>query len=703
MHNRNKGVDLFRLVAALMVIAIHTFPFQSIDPFIDDAITLTAFRIAVPFFFMTTGYFLLGKLSLKLNYNTIEKTKEYIYKIGRIYVYSILLYLPLSILNGTVTLKMNVLSILKLLLFDGTFYHLWYFPASIIGILLVLGLLKYTNLKVTISISVLLYLIGVGGDSWYGITSQAPYLDKMYGFIFNLMSYTRSGIFFTPLFLCLGIVLYRNQQILKKLKKITLIFSALFIGLMIEGISLHIFTTMRHDSMYLLLPPVMVFLFILLLNWEPNVKLKNIAELVLLVYVTHPLLIVVVHYLSNYFTPFKNSILNYILVTMGSFLLSYTLQSLKGKVKVKKNMDYPSRASKMISSLAIQHNITEIEKIIPKSTKIMGVVKANAYGCGMVEVARELEKNGINFFCVATIDEAISLRKSNIRGDILILGYTHPKRINEILKYDLIQSIVSENHAKMLNRKRTSIRCHLQVDTGMHRLGVDADLERIQAIYLLPHLKIEGIYSHLGSADSLEGAAVYRTEKQIDMFTMILQGLNRMGISYGFTHIQSSYGVLNYPELEFDFVRVGLLLYGFLSEGDVPTRSDISLRPIVKVKASLVLERVVEAGEYIGYGLDVQLKKRTKIGVISIGYADGVPRSLSNKGFRLEFKGQHIQQIGNICMDMLTVDLSGIKDISINDEVTVLSDMEIIANETGTITNEILSGLSLRLDTILEK
>lgn len=367
-------------------------------------------------------------------------------------------------------------------------------------------------------------------------------------------------------------------------------------------------------------------------------------------------------------------------------------------MRVKKDELSSDRGTKEISTAAIRHNINEIKKVIPQKTTIMGVVKANGYGCGMIEVARELEENGITFFCVATIDEAIALRKSGNQGEILILGYTHPNRIHEIKNYHLIQSIVSEEHGEMLSLKKVPIRCHLQIDTGMHRLGVAPDVKKIQQLYLLPNLKIEGIYSHLGSSDSLEKEAILRTQKQIKVYRRILVGLKEIGLPYGYTHIQSSYGVLNYPELEFDFVRIGIILYGFLSEYNFPTKIKLDLQPIVEIKAALVVERFVEAGEYIGYGLGVKLEEKKRIGVVSIGYADGLPRSLSDTSFKLVFNGQPLKQIGNICMDMLIVDLTGIAGISINDEITVLSNIEKIAYEQETITNEILSRLGTRLN-----
>ena len=697
MKRRDEGIDLFRVFAAIMVVAIHTFPFQSITPFLDEMITLTVFRVAVPFFFMITGYFLLGRLSLNFSYNNKLRVKKYLSKIGIIYLLSILLYVPLSLLNGTLSLKMNLLSFLKVLIFDGTFYHLWYFPASIIGTILVTVLLRIMGFRRTFLVSIFLYLVGLGGDSWYGLVSQISLLNKLYVFIFSWTDYTRSGLFFTPLFLCLGILAYRKKK-LTEFHSLNLLFYVGIIGMLIESTVLRQLTSIKHDSMYLLLPFVVFILFLKLLKWQPKQNVKDSADLTLLVYIIHPLVIAVVHAISNYILILKNSLLYFLLVAVGSFFLAYLLLNVNKKLKIGKQKRTFERAGKELSASAIQHNMNEIRKIIPKNTRIMGVVKANAYGCGMVEVAQELEKNDISFFCVATIEEAITLRKAGNQGEILILGYTHPTRIHNIKKYDLIQSIVSEEHGKRLNLKNVPIRCHLQVDTGMHRLGVTPDATVIQQLYHLTNLKVEGIYSHLGSSDSLEQESVVRTNNQISLFNHILDDLKKRGIAYGYTHIQSSYGILNYPELNFDFVRIGILCYGFLSDNHTPTKITLDLQPIVKVKAALIVERVVEAGEYVGYGLGAKVGKRTRIGVVSIGYADGIPRSLSNGKLLLEFKGQSIKQIGNICMDMLLVDLTEVEDISLNDELIVLPNISKITAEESTITNELLSRLGSRLN-----
>ena len=182
------------------------------------------------------------------------------------------------------------------------------------------------------------------------------------------------------------------------------------------------------------------------------------------------------------------------------------------------------------------------------------------------------------------------------------------------------------------------------------------------------------------------------------MYCNLLNELKERGINYGVTHIQSSYGILNYSEYEFDYVRAGIMLYGFLSS-DEPTARQISLKPVMKIKAKLISKRWVKAGEILGYGNQTVLEKERLIGVISIGYADGLPRSLSNNGFKVEYQDYLLPQVGKVCMDMMLIDLTQVEKIQLNEEVTVMSDFTEIALLDDTITNETMSQLGNRLTT----
>lgn len=701
--NRQLGIDFFRIVAAGMVVAIHTFPFSSISPKLDELITLTLFRVAVSFFFMTTGYFLIGPLAKKRSYLTEKKIDIFLIKLTKIYGVVVVLYLPLSFMNGTLSIKQSAFEWIKLIIFDGTFYHLWYFPAILLGVLLVNFMLKYASFKTTIEISLFLYMIGLLGDSWYGLVTKIPGLEAFYKMIFQVSDMTRNGLFFTPLFLCLGALIYLRKEKKSLRQKENIFLLVLSLGLlMLESIILHLSNNLRHDSMYLFLPLVMYFLYSVLLEWQPTYKIKEGNNLSLMIYIIHPIVIMGVHFIAKRVGFIRFSLIYFVLVFIVSYLLAQLVLFVMSKLFVSKEKKTSFRAEREISSQAISHNLNEIKKCIPKKTQIMAVVKANAYGADLVKYSQLLEKKGVTFFAVATIDEGIQLRKAFIKGNILVLGYTDISRVDDLKKYDLIQSIVSDEYARRLNATKKRIRCHLQVDTGMHRLGVEPNSQLIQSLYELNYIKIEGIYSHLGSSDSLDDKAIKRTEQQLICYCTLLNDLKKQGIEYGVTHIQSSYGILNYPEYEFDYVRVGIILYGFLSSNE-PVRTKLSLKPVIQIKAKLISKREVKSGEYLGYGTQIKLASNKLIGIVSIGYADGLPRSLSNSGYGVFYQDQLLPQIGNICMDMMLVDLSNTRNIPIDAEVIALSDFEEVALMDKTLTNETLSQLGNRLSTGIVK
>lgn len=345
--------------------------------------------------------------------------------------------------------------------------------------------------------------------------------------------------------------------------------------------------------------------------------------------------------------------------------------------------------------------MSELSKVLNSETKIMAVIKADAYGCDASIVAETLEQNHIDFFAVATLDEGINLRKAGIQAEILVLGYTSPERIEDLCKFSITQTIVSKDHAFRMNSKGKRISCHLKVDTGMHRLGVEANIDIIRPIFDMAYLQIKGIYSHLGSSDSLDYQSVERSKKQIETYDKILADLDYEKIDYGLTHIQSSYGVLNYPWLKYDYARIGILLYGVKSTLEDETKISVDLQPIISIEAKLVQKRYVESDERIGYGLNTIFTNPRIIGVVSIGYADGLLRSFSDSGYFLTYKGKKVKQIGKICMDMMLVDLTDIGEISVEETLIIYPDIENCARIGDTITNELLSSIGRRVETFV--
>ena len=349
----------------------------------------------------------------------------------------------------------------------------------------------------------------------------------------------------------------------------------------------------------------------------------------------------------------------------------------------------------------LRHNVLEIKKLIPKKTTFMAVVKANAYGHGMVPVATYLNTIGITSFAVARIEEAMELRKAGIEGEILVFGYTPPNQCQLLFDYDIVQTVVDVEHAIALEEMQIPIKVHLKIDTGMHRLGIGyQNIKDVISIFQYQSLSVEGIYTHLCVCDSLEQDDIDFTKQQIDSFYHVVDALKAHCIKVPKIHIQSSYGVLNYPELSCDYVRIGIAMYGILSTDDHTTVKSANLKPVLSIKAKIISLRTVATGDTVGYGRTYVCQKATRVAVIPVGYADGIPRNFGAQGGYVHIKGQRVPIIGRICMDQMTIDISQ-HDVAIGDTVSVIGaddiTVEYIAKICNTITNEVLSRLSSRL------
>lgn len=355
----------------------------------------------------------------------------------------------------------------------------------------------------------------------------------------------------------------------------------------------------------------------------------------------------------------------------------------------------------------LMYNVNQFKNILPAQCAMMPVLKANAYGHGAVILANALQDLGIKDFCVATVNEAIALRKAGISGQLLVLGYTAPNQFSDLVRYHVTQTVIDYAYANLLHdgvENGQTVLVHAAVDTGMHRLGERSEnINNICKIWEFSNLKITGVYSHLCASDDVTKAARNRTLKQIEDFQFVIDSLHKRGISHFKTHIQGSYGVLNYPFLKFDYARLGIALYGVFSASNEKTVSDIELKPVLSLKARIACVRQLHKGETVGYNGTYTADKEIRIATVTIGYADGIPRALSNKGVVL-IKGKKAPIVGRICMDQLMVDVTEISDVSDGDIVVLIGksgEKEILAADlakcTGTISNEILSQLGSRL------
>ncbi|GIO32650.1 MULTISPECIES: serine racemase VanT catalytic subunit [Paenibacillus] len=356
----------------------------------------------------------------------------------------------------------------------------------------------------------------------------------------------------------------------------------------------------------------------------------------------------------------------------------------------------------------LSHNAAELQRVLPSKSRIMAVVKANAYGHGSIESARELSGAGVAHFAVAEIGEGIALRKHGIRGDILILGYTSPERAPELARYRLTQTVVSREYGEALNAYGAKLNVHVKIDTGMNRLGVPfPELDSMMACYRFSHLHVTGTFSHLSMSDSLGQAETRFTQQQLSRFELVIGQLREAGIDPGLVHIQSSYGILNYPEVCCDLVRPGIALYGLLSREGDEVRTKADLRPVLSLKAVVTQVKEVKAGDPVGYGRNFIPSQDIRIATVSIGYADGIPRSLSEHGGYVLIRGQRARIVGSICMDQLTVNVTSIEGVRQGDAVTLIGQDGAekitagqIAARCGTVANEILSRLGSRIERV---
>lgn len=679
------ALDLFRLTAVLLVVMNHTSPLSDVSAMADFWLTRVLARVAVPFFLMTTGYF--------LSWDHWAGAGRQVKKLCLLYGVCVLLYLPVNLYAGSFT---GPADILRKLLVDGTFYHLWYFPAAIPGIVIVRWLSRF-GLRVALPAAALLYLIGLGGDSYYGLVSQIPPLRAFYDGVFTLCGYTRNGLFFAPLFLLLGAA---GKRWSRKLPLTGFVLSLTAVSA--EGLWLHRLNVQRHDSMYLLLPLCMVCLFSLLLGGNRG-ECRKARAFSTVLYVIHPLCIVLVRGAAKVLGLEELLIVDSVFHFVAVLALS-TLLSAPCLLRVQKKPSPTARAWREVDLTSLGHNAQVLRNTLAPETELMAVVKAEAYGHGGAVTARALQRAGVRAFAVACLAEGIALRKAGVRGMILILGYTAPEEAPLLTRWHLTQTVADMDHGRALAAQGRRVHVHLALDTGMHRLGIPAEnREEILEVFRLPNLVVDGVFSHLCVSDSLEPGDVAYTQEQLTLFYDTVAWLRAAGYDPGKVHIQSSYGLWNLPAQPCAYVRAGIALYGVRSDNG-PVQRSLDLWPVLSLRARVASVRTLRPGEIAGYGRVFQAGQETKLAVVTIGYADGLPRDLPQQGGQVLIRGRRCPMVGRMCMDQLLVDVSGLPEVAPGDTVTLIGQdggqvirAEELAACCGTITNELLSRLGGRL------
>lgn len=353
---------------------------------------------------------------------------------------------------------------------------------------------------------------------------------------------------------------------------------------------------------------------------------------------------------------------------------------------------------------AIEHNYKAIRESLPENCRFLGVVKADAYGHGAVEVANRLEKSGADYLAIACLDEALELRRNGVTLPILILGHTPPSFASELIENDLTQTVSCEakaiEYSDAVSKLGKSLKIHIKLDTGMSRLGYlcagsyfDEGVKNVVKTCNMPNLDVEGIYTHFAVSDQTDEGSIEYTKAQYKLFCDVIAAAEGMGAHFEIKHCANSGAVVNHPEMMLDMVRPGLLLYGYGDKGA------LGLKPAMRMVSTVSTIKYYEPDTFVSYGRNFVTDKRMRMGVIAAGYADGLPWSAAGKcAFYSE--GREIPQCGNICMDMCMVDLSDAPKVQVGSEVELFgtsASLLSLSAAANTIPYELLCSVSKRV------
>lgn len=375
----------------------------------------------------------------------------------------------------------------------------------------------------------------------------------------------------------------------------------------------------------------------------------------------------------------------------------------------------------MVNLDALLHNISEIQKLLqqdhhscnlscPRSPKIIGLVKADAYGHGLLPITKACRAGGIDFFGVALVEEALALREQGITSSLLILGPFSAEAIPVIIKEKLTPALSSLDMISLISqqarRKNTSVKVHLKVDTGLSRYGFLPEelMAAISKIMAFPNIEIEGCFTHFAEADKPNSPFTFQ---QLQAFNKVLESIRSHGLTIPLVHAANSAAVLTLPQSHFDMVRPGLILYGLYPNSSFSDR--IKLKPILSWQTHLARLQSYPAHTSVGYNRTFFTQRDSLIATIPVGYGDGFSRLLSNLGFVL-VRGKKAKIVGNISMDLTTLDVTDIPEARVGDEVILIGEQgdqsisaEDLARLTGTIPYEILCQIGKRVPRIYYK
>lgn len=359
----------------------------------------------------------------------------------------------------------------------------------------------------------------------------------------------------------------------------------------------------------------------------------------------------------------------------------------------------------------VRKNLIEIKNKVGDSTKIMPVIKADGYGHGAIEIAKYI-KDLSDYFAVATIDEALELRNNGIELPVLILSYVSPDDYKTAILNNVFLTVFDTttafNISKVAEEVKKEANIHIAIDTGMSRIGfscIDENIDEIIKINRMPYINIDGIFTHFAVADEADNKF---TDVQFSRFRDMTDKIENAGVNINVKHICNSAGIMSFNDYYLDMVRAGIIIYGLYPSDEV-NKDALKLVPALSLKSHVICIKNIEKGVGISYGLTYTTDKPIKIATIHAGYADGVPRMLSNKG-RVLIQGKSAKIVGRVCMDQFMVDITNFEDVKVGDTVTIIGtdgnetiSADEIAKLTGTINYEITCGLTKRVFKIYKR
>lgn len=366
-----------------------------------------------------------------------------------------------------------------------------------------------------------------------------------------------------------------------------------------------------------------------------------------------------------------------------------------------------SRVYAQIDLDAVSYNLEQMKNHIKEDTGIMAVVKTDAYGHGAVPITQHIQKlDYLKCFAVATAEEAFILRRHEITKPILILGCLYPEHYDQLIQKDIRMNIFEYETAQQLSRAAVKLNktayLHVKVDTAMSRLGIRPGKEAaelVKAIARLPNIYLEGIFTHFSKADEKDKEPSFQ---QMNQFHVFIDALEKEGIPFKVKHCSNSAGIIDLQEANMDIVRAGISLYGLYPSPDV-CKTNVRLRPVLSLKSRIAYLKEVEEGVSVSYGGTYTTDRTTKIATIPVGYGDGYPRALSNKGYVL-IKGKRAPILGRICMDQFMVDVTDIEQVHKDDEVILIGEsgqeklpVELLSDLSGRFNYEFVCDLGKRI------